>query len=167
MDELILSEGQLINNDFVVDYHGKAVRNNAQFKVEVQNVQDVLNKMKEKGYDRKLINQLMAALNKLVKKKSKERIQQLLEYELASLELRLIEYDVEPTPVHLGKQQLLEYELASLELRLIEYDDEHTPSYLGNTFYFISFMSCNKMLKKAMSVSFDQNCLHFTILPYI
>jgi len=102
---ILATDGQLLNNDFVFDYNGMAdsdVRNDIQIKVDVQNVQDVLNKIKTKRYDIHIINQLMLALDELVTKRSKRTIQEVLEYELASMELRVIEYDAEPTRTHRG-----------------------------------------------------------------
>jgi len=103
---LILATGeQLINSDFGFDYHEMVdsdVCNNKEVKEDIQNVQEVLYKIKEKRYDRSLINQINNALNNLGKNVSTKKIEDLLKYELASLELRLIEYEDEPTTVYLG-----------------------------------------------------------------
>jgi len=50
------TDEQLIDDNFFLPYRGKWDYSDAQ------NVQAVLNKIKEKGYDRNLINQLMVAL---------------------------------------------------------------------------------------------------------
>ena len=63
------TDQQLINNDFVLElYQGSAY---IYFNVR-NNVQAVLDKIKKKGYDRNLINQLMVALHKGSEKKIEE-----------------------------------------------------------------------------------------------
>jgi len=86
---------KLINNEFVVEYEEAVVSddcNNEELTQNLQNFRAILDEIKVKRYDRKLISKLMDAQTKLVIYEPKRRIRE-LENAMIPLHHRLASYE--------------------------------------------------------------------------